>query len=1017
MKKRLLLTLALALGTMSTFAYNEGERIFTPTARLRLTGSDLVTNGSFADRFTGWLGQEGNAVDETNWSFTDNGGPDGERVAVSGNGGDGLNNYLYKTVALPSAGTYVVSFKVKGVEGAGNVSTTTAVGSANYVDAYVNNDGSINKSADGFRQIFTATDNIIKEGWTEITDTLVYNDGEAGYLVIGVGRLDAGTEVTDFEVWQATVTYDTRVAQRRLEYDKKIMALEEFPVKNDYLEQIIPQLEEGLAKDDLSDLGLDIDDTAAVNGFMNQLTELETEYLDANSYDLVAGGVVTGPGLWVNKLQKGSGTYGDWYITGGRWMHTANAADVRDDMPGSYALPANKIEIQKALPAGKYFFQIEAYGYTMTGKKNTVDNNWYDPDYNTPVTNQLYIGSDSATVDTLSANEWRTYFFIADVPEGAETSEKNLVAGCVHSAHAKGGLFYYRNPVLRIVSTTGETDITRYDQNNKKNTQLTAAKTMIDSANVVVNKTEYPWGKETLRAAIAAQQSLYDALEATDVIDANTGKALGLVVRDADGNPVVDANENTSTKTVADSLTQVMRDMRTAIQAYYGENAPLTDLVSAVASAQAIYDDPANANATASYKTALQNELDQANALIKTFQTQIDSTEGDAAKSAERIAALQAAVENFTASTANYANPSEIEIVNPFFAQTKQGWSVTEQDSKKGPWKKSSNTAFEGGTALIVSRGENSHQRNTATQKVTLTHAGAYEFVTQYYGFNVKGSKDGNVTNNHGCYYFAKVDESRDSIGNICLHTNRGDGTSNWSPGPVDTLGYGGVTPEYFVITYNKTDDTPTVVEFGINNGENGTDGESVWTNGSNLYGFGGNHIRYYGDYTQYKADVLSTLQAEIAKAQGTLTTYAEVSDSVEYKALNNAVIAATSAIDGVTLAYPISSTVKAPFLMSYVGWVEPIDETAAKRYATTATADDEKAALETKALLQLQRAETQFAAKDFNISTGINSVNAGAVKAAAKGVYSISGQKVAESAKNLPAGLYIVNGKKVVVK
>lgn len=999
MKKRLLLTLALALGTMSTFAYNEGERIFTPTARLRLTGSNLVTNGSFADRFTGWLGQEGNAVDETNWSFTDNGGPDGERVAVSGNGGDGLNNYLYKTVALPSAGTYVVSFKIKGVEGAGNVSTTTTVGSANYVDAYVNNDGSINKSATGFRQIFTATDNIIKEGWTEITDTLVYNDGEAGYLVIGVGRLDAGTEVTDFEVWQATVTYDTRVAQRRLEYDKKIMALDEFPVKNEEMEEIIPLLEQGLANDDLSALGLDIDDTAAVNGFMSQLVELETEYLDANSYDLVAGGVVTGPGLWVNKLQKGSGTYGDWYITGGRWMHSANAADVRDDMPGSYALPANKIEIQKALPAGKYFFQIEAYGYTMTGKKNTVDNNWYDPDYNTPVTNQLYIGSDSATVDTLSANEWRTYFFIADVPEGAETSEKNLVAGCVHSAHAKGGLFYYRNPVLRIVSTTGETDITRYDQNNKKNTQLTAAKTMIDSANVVVDKTEYPWGKETLRAAIAAQQSLYDALEATDVIDANTGKALGLVVRDADGNPVVDANENTSTKTVADSLTQVMRDMRTAIQAYYGENAPLTDLVAKTAEAQSTIDDPVNAGASAATRTTLQTEINNANAIIATFKTQTDSVAGDLAKSQAQVLALQTAIENLTATTANYANPSEIEIKNPLMASTKSGWTVTESNSSKGPWKKSNNKEFEGGTALVLWRGYSAYEKNTAKQEVELTHAGAYEIVMQAYAYNENGGRDGNVQSNNNVFFFARETASADSIGAIHLHTNRSY---------VDTLGYGGSTPEWFVITYNKPDNTPTTIEFGLDGSQNTS---------SNTYCFGGNHIRYYGDAAQYKADVLSTLQAEIAKAQGTLTTYAEVSDSVEYKALNNAVIAATSAIDGVTLAYPISSTVKAPFLMSYVGWVEPSDETAAKRYATTATADDEKAALETKALLQLQRAETKFAAKDFNISTGINSVNAGAVKAAAKGVYSISGQKVAESAKNLPAGLYIVNGKKVVVK
>lgn len=999
MKKRLLLSLALALGTMSTFAYNEGDRVFTPTARWRLTGTDLMTNGSFAERFTGWLGQEGNAIDETNWSITENAGPDGESVAVSGNGGDGLNNYLYKKVSLPSAGTYVVSLKIKGVEGAGNVSSTTTVGSANYVDAYVNSDGSINKSAAGFRQIFTTTDKIIKEGWTTFSDTLVYNEGEAAYLVIGVGRLDAGTQVTDVEVWQASPTYDTRIAQRRLEYDKKIMALDEFPNKDSELETYIPMLEKGLAKDDLSDLGVDLDDTASVNSFMNGLVELETRYLDANSYDLIAGGVVTGPGLWTNKLQKGSGAYGDWYITGGRWMHTANAADVRDDMPGSYALDAQKIEIQKALPAGKYFFQIEAYGYTNTGTKSAAGT-WYNPDYNTPVTNRLYIGTDSAAVDTLSASEWKTYFYIADVPAGADNSEKNLVAGCLHSGHAKGGMFYYRNPVLRIVSTTGETDITRYDQNNKKATQLNAAKTMIDSANVVVEKAEYPWGKETLRAAIAAQQSLYETLEATDVIDASTGKALGLVVRDADGNPVVDANENTSTKTVADSLTQVMRDMRTAIQAYYGENAPLTDLVAKTAEAQSTIDDPVNAGASAATRTTLQSEIDKANTIIATFKTQPDSVAGDLAKSQEQVLALQTAIENFTATTANYTNPSEIEINNPLMASTKSGWTVTESNSSKGPWKKSNNKEFEGGTALVLWRGYTAYEKNTAKQKVTLTHAGAYEFVMQAYAYNENGGRDGNVQSNNNVFFFAKEDASADSIGAVHVHTNRTY---------VDTLGYGAATPEWFVITYNKPDDTPTLVEFGIDGSQNTS---------SNTYCFGGNHIRYYGDATQYRADVLSTLQAEIAKAQGTLTTYAEVSDSVEYKALNNAVIAATSAIDGVTLAYPISSTIKAPFLMSYVGWVEPTDETAAKRYATTATADDEKAALETKALLQLQRAETKFAAKDFNISTGINSVNADskAVKAA-KGVYSISGQKVAESAKNLPAGLYIVNGKKVVVK
>lgn len=1008
MKKRLLLSLALALGTLSTFALNVGDYVFTPTAKLKITGDNLLKNGNFATSTTSWTGQDGAAaVSADNWSIEEGVGPNGENVLQSINGGDGLDNYIYQAVELP-AGIYVVSLDIKGT--VNGVATATTVGTANYVDAFFNTSNTVDKT--GARQIFTATDNIIDATWTTFSDTVKVE--ETGYLIVGVGRLDAGTQVTNFSVQLASEVYDTRIAQRRIDYDKRLLARPEFTEGRENFEGMVNALDAGLQANDLSAFGLDVDDVQSVTDFMDQFATQETAFLDANSYDLIAGGVISGKGWWNTKIQKGGGTYGDWVVGGtGRWFHQPADAEYVYDMiqtSGSFHLGSGYNYIQKSLPAGKYLFQIDAMGYNYSSN--------YNINYNDSITNTIFIGTGSldnkidSLTDKLSTREYNTYFIIADVPAAQTEGAFNLIAGYQHQDITRGGDVLYKNPVLRLISPTAVADVTKFDEDNQKATQLNAAKVMIDSANIVVEKAEYPWGKETLRTAIKAQQALYDALEATESTTA-------LFVLDAEGNRIDDGNGNYTTKTVADSLTQVMRGMRTAIQAYYGENAPVTNLATQINKSQSTYDNSAYANASASTKTALQNALTNANALLTTFMAQTDSLEGDAAKSAAQVEALTVAEQDFTATVATYTNPSEIQLVNPFFATwsgsknpTWTGWDTTGSQTDNGCWRGgTTNAAFEGGYAAFQARGSSTSSRNIVTQKVTLTHAGAYEFVCQIASYGLTNSMDGNLTTDHLVYYWAKDVASADTIGKISVHTRMAY---------VDSLGYGERTPEYFVITINKADETPTEYQFGfdaLRNGPNVDANKYSTPPGANHYEFGGNHIRYYGNYNQYKADVQSTLQAEITKAQNALTEAATLSDQNEYKAVKNAILAAQSAIDGTTLAIPIDATTTAPFMMTCVGWVAPsTEEATAKRYAVTNSADDQKAALETKAYLQLQRAETAFQ----TVVTGIQGVkvaDSNAVKAAVKGVYNLAGQKVAETTTNLPAGLYIVNGKKVLVK
>lgn len=1004
MKKRLLLSLALALGTLSTFALNVGDYVFTPTAKLKITGDNLLQNGNFATSTTSWTGQDGAAAVSTdNWSIEEGVGPNGENVLQSNNGGDGLDNYIYQAVELP-AGIYVVSLQVKGT--ANGIATATTVGTANYVDAFFNTSNTVDKT--GARQIFTATDNIIDATWTTFSDTVKVE--ETGYLIVGVGRLDAGTQVTNFSVSPASEVYDTRIAQRRIDYDKQLLARPEFTEGREDFEPMVNALDAGLQANDLSAFELDVDDVQSVTDFMEQFATQETAFLNANSYDLIGNGIVgAGSGWWTaSNAQRISGTYGDWVVGSKgdvRWFHQGSdgyGTPARDmyQTSGSYKLAEGYNYIQKSLPAGKYMFQIDAYGHNYSSN--------YNINYNDTVTTDIFIGTDTITVK-LSPRDYNTYFIIADVAAPETQGAFNVIAGYQHQALARGGEFMFRYPVLRYIGADAAGSINKFNQDNQKATQLNAAKVMIDSANVVVAKTEYPWGKETLRTAITAQQALYDALDATESTEA-------LFVLDANGGRIDDGNGNYTTKTVADSLMQVMRGMRTAIQAYYGENAPVTNLVTQINKSQSTYDNSAYANASASTKTALQNALTNANALLTTFMAQTDSLEGDAAKSAAQVEALTVAEEDFTATAATYANPSEIQLVNPFFATwsgsknpTWTGWSTTGSQTDNGCWRGgTTNAAFEGGYVAYQARGNTTNSRNIVTQKVTLTHAGAYEFVCQIASYGLKASMDGNLTTDHMVYYWAKDVASADTIGKISVHTRMAY---------VDSLGYGERTPEYFVITLNKADETPTEYQFGFDAMQNGPNGTYNKTPGANHYEFGGNHIRYYGNYNQYKADVQSTLQAEITKAQNALTEAATLSDQNEYKAVKNAILAAQSAIDGTTLAIPIDATTTAPFMMTCVGWVAPsTEEAAAKRYAQTNSADDQKAALETKAYLQLQRAETAFQ----TVVTGIQGVkvaDSNAVKAAVKGVYNLAGQKVAETTTNLPAGLYIVNGKKVLVK
>jgi hypothetical protein len=982
MNKRLLLLIAVGVSAVSSFAYNVGDYIFTPDAKYKVIGENLVQNGKFADNYTGWSNLTGAAVSTDFWSIEAGVGPNGENVLQCVSAADGNDGaYVFQTNPYEASKTYVISMDVMAPMA---ITTSTTEGAQNYLDVFVNSDFSSSKTADGFKQVAAST-TLPSNEWTNVSFAFTdeVEGGSTGGIQIAFGRLVEGTQITNIEIHEVQNVFDTRILEKKLAYDKKLLAIPEFTNESDELTGLIAMLDMYLETGEDPGLGISLDDVQGMTDFMESLTEVERNFMDANSGDLVSyidRGDWTAWGKYNNG--DGVGTQGDWHFEGARWGHPSGSAECNQYIQGSYTLENGTAYVTKSLPAGKYFFQIDAMGYAMAGTGNDVR---YTPDYESKLTGAyVFLGNDTVKIDTMDARNYQSYFIIGEVAEG-----EDLKAGIYFADGPSklGGRRFVTKPILRVVGTDGLDKIELFIADQAKAVQDNDAKVMIDSAITVKTKAEFPMGKATLQAGIDECQADYNTLHemiSTTMLESASG----------DGTQV----------TVADSLMEVMRNMRGYIQAYYGENAPYTDLVEATDVAQMLKDDPKNAGASASTRAALTTAIDNANATIAVFEAQTDSVAGDRDKADELIAALTLASENFAATTASLSNPSDIAIVNGSFESgNADGWDTSGSQTDNGRWKFGKDERFDGNTHISMWRGNTAFSKNKVVQNVTLTHAGTYEFACQWYGFNENGSRDGDETIDSHVYYFAKVASAADSIASISLHTNR-----NY----VDTLGYGKDTPQYFTIIYNKTDDTPTEIQFGFDGLQNGSS-----VGGLNTYVYGSNTVKYFGDFNNYKTDVTAALNDAVAAAQAKLDANTQLKDSVEYKALANAILAAKSAIDGTTPAYPLSYTVTAPFLQTYVSYVaaDPEAGIAESYWISNNDPDSEKAALMSKALKTLARANAAFDVE----ATGIESitVNNGIKKAAVKGVYTLTGQKVGNSIEGLAKGIYIVNGKKILVK
>lgn len=922
MNKRLLLSFAAIMGAMTSFAYNVGEYVYTHDAKFKVVGENILTNGNFSANYDGWKDYADGALSPDYWSIETGAAQDGKGNVIQSAdaAADLTGNYMYQAVPFETGKSYVITFKMKGVEpGTSSITQKTS----NYVDVFANADGTTSKTADRFQQV--ATTDAISAEWTSysysFTDTVT--GGSTGYIVVSFGQLAQGTQISDISINEVEQVYDSRIADKEIAYAKSLLAIDDFKNGRDDFAGILEGVEAMFKTSEM-------DDVASAEETLKSFVEAENEFLDANSYDVSS--MIDSKTLWRTKLQKANGTYGDWYVEGSkRWFHDPSSDPyIRDYIQASYNLPAGTAKIVKEMPAGKYFFSCESKGYRMAGTSSALRNT---PDYTYVVEGaKVFIGNDSVSFN-LDQRNFERHFVMSTLADG-----ETLNAGFWHPAtsvdNKLGGQVFMQTPVLRIVGDNANGEMQKYVEDYVSlkaiATQANALKVMLDSAVVVSAKAEYPWGKAELNDTTTKYQAVYNELSVLQP-----------------GAELFDV--------AADSLMQSMRIVRSAIQTYYSLNAPYTDLKAQIAQANESINLPANANGD---KATFKAVIDKAQGLIN--NTTAEYNEELALQMKDAKTELADAQSVFESSTAAFNNPSEIQLVNPFFEGAKKGaiptgWTGVLDENKNGQWKGGTNKHYENGTILQVWRGFTAFSKNSVAQQVNVLKSGVYVLSCQTICYNENGGKDGDRNTYSGVFYYGKLTESADSIAAHMIHTNR-------------NVGY---YPEIYAVVYDKADDAETSIELGYN---------ALGNTCCNQYAFGGNHLRYMGPKAKFDTDLAAALAASLEKGAAMYQSIASFENDAT---------------------------------------VEPNTElTFGNIYINLGHAVEYAQAAETSSQKMTAYYQLEDAIKNANVVvTGVKGIIVEPVAKIQKGVYTLTGVKVADNAAKLPQGLYIVNGKKVIVK
>ena len=948
--KKLLLSVLAVLGVASVNAYEVNDFLYTPSAKFKVIGANLVTNGNFSEATAGWTNQEGADVSALSWQYTEAAGPNGENAMMSLSVDEG--NVLARVFEL-NPGNYAISYWIKGEATTALVSAT---GYANYAAFYVNSDASLTTNA---RQVNDK--NYFNTEWREITDTVSIAAGE--YLVAYFDRLAVGTMVTNFAIHEVAQVYDTRPLEKELAFIKSLMEKTELFPEQGELPDVVGAIEAALAGD--TSFGIDFSDPAAIAATEDFLAQNyypnKDVFFSANSANMlsyISYGDISG---WP-KFNNGDGkkSQGDWHFKGStmRWGHGSGAVMGNNAYPGNYDLLDGTCYIEKAgLKSGKYMFSLEVS--TQKYFKAKTQNDYYFPDYSVTVDGgKIFIGNDTISNLTLQNNQnFTRYTIIADVAEGDTLRAGFYFPG--FGAGNGGGAFYFQNAILRLVGAS-DAEIALEQKVKDIAAAQNALKVMIDSAKTVTGKNaEYPWGMDALIAAIPAFEEYLNSTYS---------------VVDAEGNNVsltVDLTDEQNA--LPTEINNQMSAMRTAIQNLYALNQPIYDIKDAIVYHREHILLEKYANAVAATRAEYEASIAAAEALSASV-VKLDSIPA-AEEKVKFIAAMDLMVEKekaFDLSCASYAAPADLQIKNGDFVnggkRSKSGavndWTIVKGTNyKEHTWPTLTDVAGYEAYGVQTWRGYTAPPQMKLSQVSKVSLPGVYEF-------RVLGQGHSENNKYRGYYTMINDEETGTAIDTTFeqseLYYFMGangipDSTTFHSQYSNDLY-----KVSWFSVCYVKETTEEEDFEYGVEGNRTLRDGM-----GPNTYMIGAARLFYCGDATAYTKDIDADLANYVGQANALIATEAAQAEANKWMTIK--------------LQRYVNDAAAATKLTDKMNTIHRLKETIARLN---------------------------------ELVTGIEGVEAETViNAEAKGIYSITGVKLGNELKGLQKGLYIINGKKYIVK
>lgn len=1027
MKKRLLLQAVALMCAVGSYAYEVGEYIYTPEAKFKVTDANKVINGDFSQGIGvgGWADVNGDEVDTEIWANGGAVGPNGENVrkciGKTADEGEELTN-----IWSLSPGSYIISYAIKSEAGSGATSVTA--GGDNYIDFFVNIDGSRAKGtkADGeaYPRSVAETMNFTDQEWKVYNDTVNINVGE--YLVFHATNCATGLMLTNFTIQPVSQIYDDRIIRRRLAFAEMLLARPEadFPDEEarEELLDIVDHINEVLSGEDKT---TNIESVQAMNGEMSDLEMAIQNFLDLNTAPISTGK------SWnsLSKTQK-AGWVGSWYGQGGRWFHGDGGVAADENaavnyIQASYDLPSGAFsflyELNKYDEETEYMFCMDISGYHFTGTASDVR---YTPNYDAPLmhvtmkagapkdyTSKLdaiagqgtYPEESTLNCDTIDTRNYNTYTVFLKVPAGQTKAEFLVDFQLQEDMVGKklGGRLFLANPHIYQLHTS----VVKNDYWNQVAAVIVQQKALNDRFTYIADdlaKTKadgFPWGKAALTDSLNKYKPLYEA---------------SLAVIDAEGNVVSEELSNIA-KTSTDSLKVWEADLLLAVQrlntsrnAYNNLNAKYTQLQTSVANGEEIATKYAGkGNATREQKlNALLAEGKQLIAAAAEVDPETDIEAGNAA--AAKAVEIDYARVSFHNSFAVYSNSSEQIIANPNFASNVDGWTLSANDTSKEAFKKGTGAdrGTSTGTYAGVWRGQTVSPNSKFVQTVTISDAGVYEYKAVAFAFNETASYDSPmayfIQNEDGInidtlYTNSEVkmlfgpDGAPDSVR---VHSHYGPSTNNYAMtySADDATVRNGYWSSPYSVVYIKTQEGEETVEIGMSSfGQ-------IEKAGANTYGFGDNQLLFGGSVDAYTNAAKADLSSLIEQAEQLIATNENSANGTVVGRLgrmSRRLADAKAALAGEALAQYTNGSSDG---------VAPVDEQTQLL----------KNILNTRNYLAETINDVQVA---LGIELGIDTPQYMPTQAQmAQGVYTISGQRVS-NVKSLRPGLYIVAGKKFFVK